>query len=152
MKTPLALVLILTALLLSACSGPSSTRSKNPDDAKSTDEPAAGTQSGRKVGEWEILRSELRRHVKRGAGYLLSKVRVRAAFHKSRFFGWRVLSYRGPGKKVQIGDIVTRINGKPIERDYQFIAVWNDLAKHDTLVVKLVRGGKPMVLRYKIGD
>lgn len=144
--------LILAVMLLSACSSPSSTNNRKPGDPRSTKETARAGSSGRQVGEGEILRSELRRHLKRGAGEFISRVGVRAEFRRNRFFGWRVVSYRGPGKKIRAGDIITRVNNKPIERPNQFMAVWNMMSKSDSLVVKLVRNRKPMVLRYKIVD
>lgn len=153
MKT--TILTLAAAILLAACSDPSSDarKPKGPEAAADVkDVEDDGDAPARKVGEWEILRAQLKRHVKRGGGEFLSKVRVRATFLRNRFYGWKVISYRGPGKKVRRGDIILRVNDKPIERDYQFLAVWNGLAKRDTLVVKLVRGGKPMVLRYKIVD
>ena len=144
-------ILILVVMLSSACSEPSS-RSTKPADPRSTPGEEHAGPAGRNVGEWEILRSELRRHMKRGAGVFISKVRVRAEFVRNRFFGWRVISYAGPGKKIQIGDIITSVNDKSLERPNQFMAVWNRLARKDSLVVKLVRQGKPMELRYKIVD
>lgn len=82
----------------------------------------------------------------------MSKVRVRAAFRKNRFYGWRITAYGGPGSKIRRGDIVISINHKPIERPGQFMAVWNQLAREKQLVVQLVRQGKPLELRYKIVD
>ncbi len=150
MKT--TLLMVAAAALLAACSGPSS-KTRKPRGAKAAGDARQDADApDRKVGEWVILRSVLKRHVKRGAGEFISKVRVRAAFQRNRFYGWKVISYRGPGKKVRRGDVILRVNDKSIERPNEFMAVWNGMAKRDTLVVKLVRGGKPMELRYKIVD
>lgn len=142
---------LMLAVMLGGCSGPSSTGSKDPS-GPATGAPGGQGPDGRRVGEWEILRSVLRRHIDRGAGEFNSKLRVRAAFMRNRFYGWKVLSYRGPGKKIRSGDIITSINDKSIERPNQCMAIWNSLARSNHLVVKLVRQGKPMVLRYTIVD
>lgn len=100
-------------------------------------------------GNQAIRRSALLRLQREGAQSFIQKVRVRPAFRHGRFHGWRVVAYRGPGTLLT-GDVVTRINGRPIERPEQFMGVWETLASTNKLVVELVRGGKALVYRLPI--
>jgi len=98
-----------------------------------------------------IRRSELQRYVRQGAQSFIQLVRVRATFRHGRFFGWRIQSYAGPGP-VQPGDVVTRVNMKPLERPDQFMKVWEQMGNESELVVELWRQGQPLTLRYPIVD
>ncbi len=98
-----------------------------------------------------ISRQVLKRVIGLGAQQFIRLIRVRAAFRGGRFFGWRVNAYNGPGP-IKPGDIVLKVNGRPIERPKQFMAVWNNLGKATEIVVALQRGGKLRTLRYPIID
>lgn len=100
-------------------------------------------------GHQAIRRSALLHLQRLGAQSFIQKVRVRPAFRHGRFHGWRVVAYRGPGTLLT-GDVVTRINGRPIERPEQFMGVWEGLASSDKLVVELIRAGKSLVYRLPI--
>jgi type II secretory pathway component PulC len=98
-----------------------------------------------------IQRSELRQVLKQGAQAFIQRVQVRPAFRAGRFFGWRVIAYRGPGP-VRPGDIVRRINGKGLERPEQFMRAWEGLGRSSQLVLEMVRRGRRLVLRWSIVD
>jgi S1-C subfamily serine protease len=98
-----------------------------------------------------IHRSELRRFIKLGPQRFIRQVSVRPAFHRKKFFGWRIISYRGPGA-IRPGDVVMRVNGGLVERPDQFMAVWDTLERRKDLVVDLVREGRTITLRYPIVD
>jgi hypothetical protein len=96
-----------------------------------------------------IRRSELLWVHRQGAQQFIQQVRVRPSFRRGRFFGWRILAYRGPGP-IESGDVVRRVNGRPIERPEQFMGVWEKLPGATELVVELWRRGRPVKLRYPI--
>ena len=98
-----------------------------------------------------IARKELERFLVQGAQWFIQLVRVRPAFRHGRFFGWRILAYHGPGP-IHTGDIVKQVNGRPVERPEQFMAVWQHLGRASELVVALHRDGKATTLRYPIID
>ena len=50
------------------------------------------------------------------------------------------------------GDTVTRINGKPIERPEQAVAVWEELRTASDLVVDYRRDGERLALHFTIVD
>lgn len=99
-----------------------------------------------------IRRAEFNAVLARGPQAFIRKIRVRPALRRGRrFYGWRVVSYDGPGP-IRPGDIVTRVNGRPVERPDQFMNVWRDLARADKLEVRLIRDGKLEVLTFPIVD
>jgi len=98
-----------------------------------------------------IQRAELDGYLKRGPQQFIQLVQVRPTFRRGRFFGWRVVEYRGPGP-IRPGDIVVRINGRSMERPAQFMSVWNRLARETEVVVSLVRENRPVTLRFPIVD
>ncbi|MFH1130016.1 MAG: hypothetical protein V1754_01695, partial [Pseudomonadota bacterium] len=98
-----------------------------------------------------ISRSDLKLFLQRGAQSFISLVDVRPAFNQRKFFGWRIVGYRGPGN-IRLGDIVISVNNKPIERPDQFMAVWNGLATDKELVIDLSRDGKRISMHYSIVD
>jgi S1-C subfamily serine protease len=105
------------------------------------------TKDGRKA----LKRKALLALQKEGAQAFIRRVNVRPAFHRGKFHGWRVLTYSGPGH-LQSGDIVSKINGRSIERPAQFMAVWQSMASGERFIVDLVRGGKPLTISYPIVD
>lgn len=96
-----------------------------------------------------IRRSELLFIHRLGPQEFIQQLQVRPAFRRGRFFGWRIVAYSGPGP-VRGGDVVTQINGKPIERPDQFMTVWEKLPAAQELVVQMWRGGREVTLRYPI--
>lgn len=98
-----------------------------------------------------IQRRELMTYFRRGAQEFIQTVQVRPAFRRGRFLGWRILGYQGPGP-VHRGDIVMRVNGQGLERPEEFMTAWNGLPSRATLIIEMLRGAKPLVLRYQIVD
>jgi type II secretory pathway component PulC len=96
-----------------------------------------------------IRRSELLWVHRQGPQQFIQQVRVKPSFRRGRFFGWRIVAYKGPGP-VHSGDVIRRINGKPIERPEQFMAVWDNLLAQQELVVEMQRAGHAVTLRYPI--
>jgi len=110
-----------------------------------------------RVSRGVLSRADLLPVLDQGLGRFLQNVRTEPAFHKGAFVGFRIVSFF-PGEPafasldLRPGDTVTRINGKPIERPEQAVAVWEELRTAPDLVVKYRRDGKPLSLRFKIVD
>ena len=104
-----------------------------------------------------ISRDELLPVLDGGLGRFLQNVKTEPAFHKGSFVGFRIVSLF-PGEPafasldLRAGDTVTRINGKPIERPEQAVAVWETLRTASNLVVEYQRGGEKHALRFTIVD
>jgi S1-C subfamily serine protease len=57
-------------------------------------------------------------------------------------------SWRDSG--VQQGDVITRLNGQPIERPEQAMVAFDSLRVASEVAVEIVRDGQPMRLRYRV--
>ena len=104
-----------------------------------------------------IRRAELAKVLDASPGYFLQHVQTEPRFAHGRFHGWRVVSFfpgdtRFAGVDLQAGDVVTRVNGKPIEQPDQFMTVWTELRTSKELVVDVERAGAPRTLRWTIAD
>jgi hypothetical protein len=114
-------------------------------------------QPYRRVSEGVIARTELLPVLDDGLGRFLQNVQTEPAFHKGAFVGFRIVSLF-PGEPafasldLRPGDTVTRINGKPIERPEQAIAVWEELRTASDLIVDYQRDGEAHALRFAIVD
>ena len=104
-----------------------------------------------------IRRAELAKVLDASPGTFLQHVQTEPRFAHGRFHGWRVVSFypgdaRFAGVDLQAGDVVTRVNGKPIEQPDQFMAVWTELRTSKELIVDVERGGAARILRWTIAD
>jgi type II secretory pathway component PulC len=104
-----------------------------------------------------IDRGELEAVLQQSPGYFLQHVETKPQFRAGRFYGWRLVSFfpgdpRFAGIELQAGDVVTRVNGRPIEQPDQFMAVWTALRSSSELVVDVERDGAPRRLRWQIRD
>jgi len=110
-----------------------------------------------RVSTGVIARAELLPVLDEGLGRFLQNVQTEPSFHKGAFVGFRIVSLF-PGEPafasldLRPGDTVTRINGKPIERPEQAIAVWEELRTASDLVVDYQRDGEAHALRFAIVD
>ena len=104
-----------------------------------------------------IHRAELERVLAQSPGTFLSHVDPAPTFHEHTFSGWRINSFfpgdpRFSGVDLRTGDIVTRINGRPIEQPEQFIKVWENARYRRDLTVEIVRDGVAYTLSWTIAD
>ena len=91
-----------------------------------------------------------------GLGRFLRRVQVEAVVVDGRFQGFRIVSLAPPewwqDVDLRPGDVVTSVNGMPIERETQAYDAFIALRKADALSVSFTRGGAPMKLVYAIVD
>jgi len=101
-----------------------------------------------------ISRAAIVRVVDAGLGQWLAGVEVEPAVLKGRFRGWTVRRLHTDDCTRQVdvlpGDLVLRVNGRSIERPEQASEVWASLKTASSLVVELVRGGKPRTITLPI--
>jgi S1-C subfamily serine protease len=118
--------------------------------------PSAAVCEGR-VGTDGIRRSSLKRTVDAGLGRWLQTVSVDRLLVRGRFKGWIIRSLSADdgcytGVDLRVGDVVTRVNGRPVERPEEALVVWTALPTSAELVVDLVRDGQPRTVRFGIVD
>lgn len=89
-----------------------------------------------------------------GLGKFLQRAELRPQLHEGTFVGFRVLELRPPawwqGVDLVPGDVITRVNGMPIEQPTEAHAAFESLRKSDKLVVSYVREGEARELTYSI--
>jgi len=161
--------IFLVSVFLAACATtqqPAATKgAESAGDAVSdehTDPDKADKQSKKMQPQSQLLpgtipRTELAKVLDASPGYFLQHVQTEPRFAKGRFHGWRLVSFfpgdtRFAGVDLQAGDVVTRVNGKPIEQPDQFMTVWTELRGAKELVVDVERAGAPRTLRWTIAD
>lgn len=103
-----------------------------------------------------LYRDEVTQVVDAGLGYFLQHVEVDAQLEHGTFRGFRILSLAPPdywhGVDLKPGDVVTQVNGMPIERPVEAHQAFSALKTADQLVVSYLRAGQPRQLTYHIKD
>lgn len=101
-----------------------------------------------------LWREDVIATVDRGLGYFLQYVEVEPSAPGGRFEGFRIVSLYPPDMwrrvELQPGDVVTRVNGMPIERDTQAYEAFQSLKSADALSVTYLRAGQQRQLVYRI--
>lgn len=89
-----------------------------------------------------------------GLGRFLQRVDVEAALDNGQFRGFRIVSLQPPefwrGVDLEPGDVVTSVNGMPIERETQAYDAFTSLKQAKKLEVSYLRGGRERKLVYSI--
>jgi hypothetical protein len=89
-----------------------------------------------------------------GLGRFLGFVTIEPRLDGDTFVGWQVVELRPAdtwaGVDLLPGDVVTRINGRPVEREAQAFEVFSSLKRSNQLVVSYLRGEQPRELVWRI--
>jgi len=103
-----------------------------------------------------IWREDVNFTVDEGLGYFLQRVSVEPEIVGGKFQGFRIVDLQPPdfwkGVDLLPGDVVTQVNGMPIERDIDAYEAFQSLRAAPSLRVSLVRGGVKRELVYAIVD
>jgi type II secretory pathway component PulC len=101
-----------------------------------------------------LERAQVNAVVSQGLGRFLQKVDVEPSFAGGRFQGFRIVALRPAefwqGVNLKPGDVVTQVNGLPIERETQAYDAFQSLRAAPELRVDYLRAGEPRVLLYPI--
>lgn len=145
----LALGLVLMSLSLVGCGGARASSSA-PEPAVAAEAPPSPL-----IREGTIPRAELDAVLELGVGRFLQRVTTTPHVEGGSFVGHRLVELNDPifaGVDLQPGDTLLRVNGMPLERPEQAVAVWNALRVASELTLDLLRDGEPRQLRYAIDD
>jgi S1-C subfamily serine protease len=103
-----------------------------------------------------LFRKDVSETVDEGLGYFLQRVSVDPSIVDGKFKGFRIVELRPAeywqGVDLKPGDVVTQVNGMPIERDIDAYQAFEALRGASELRVSFVRGGAPRELVYAIVD
>jgi type II secretion system protein C len=104
-----------------------------------------------------VRRSDVRASLKEGLGAFLQKVELdvdRPVFKDGKFFGFRILALKDAsffrGVDLRPGDVVSKVNGFPVEKPEQAIQAFQSLEVASEIRVEYERGGAPRELRVEI--
>ena len=102
-----------------------------------------------------LHRSGIKQTIAKGLGYFLQNVTVEdyPAMRNNKFYGWKIRTVSAEwGVDLRPGDVVTRVNGMPIEHPEEADAAMRSLEKAAALKVDFEREGKPQTLELPIKD
>ena len=123
--------------------------------AAKTAPPAASTPT---APTHTVSRSAVRAVVSEGLGMFLRRITLddQPVFVGGKFHGFRIAALRDPqfwsGVDLKPGDVVTSVNGFPIERPDQAETAFESLEVASELRVAVEREGQPRELVYPIVD
>lgn len=103
----------------------------------------------------QLARKEVVAVLDAGPAVFLKEVRIEAHLVRRKFAGWKVVSlgrYAVPGVDLQPGDVVVRVNGRPLERPEQLRTAWDSLRTAPDLTIEYLRGYESRILRFPITD
>ncbi len=103
-----------------------------------------------------VERKDVLRFVDAGFPNFLQMVEVEPSLENGQFRGWRIVSLRPPefwqGVDLKPGDVVTSVNGMPIERETEAFDAFQAMRNASRISVSYVRAGKPRTLELRVTD
>jgi hypothetical protein len=101
-----------------------------------------------------LWRDQVLNTVDHGLGAFLGHVEVEPSLDNGHFTGFRIVrlvpAAYWEGVALEPGDVVTLVNGMPIERETEAYNAFESLRTAPELKVSLLRAGKPRELVFKI--
>jgi len=158
MRSPvplLRLLPLLVALATAACGGGLPPPPTPPAAVAAGGRPTTPTVPAASRG---LQRSAIRAIIAQGLGTFLQRVEVddRPVVVGGKFHGFRIAALRDAafwsGVDLRPGDVVTSVNGFPIERPEQAQTAFDSLGVASELRVAYERDGQPRELAYAIVD
>ena len=118
--------------------------------------PVAAAPARAQPPQGALFRSDVNALIERGFPDFLQHVDVEPRLVDGQFRGWSIVNLAPSdfwsGVDLKPGDIVTRVNDLPIERETEAFDAFESLKQSDALRVAFQRGGQNHVLEYKIVD
>jgi type II secretion system protein C len=151
---PLAPWFLCVGLTLCACGGSSAALGPSTTAAAT----APKTLAPPPLGDHAVTRSAVRAAIADGLGVFLQRVDIddQPVMTGGKFHGFRIAGLRDPdfwaGVDLKAGDVVTAVNGMPIERPEQAQTALESLEAAKELRVAYDRDGQPHELVYAIVD
>ena len=143
----------LLAVVLAACGGGGGAR---PEPTRAP-QPSASADVRPPPRPGRLWRRDVMSTLSRGLGDFLTRIELEPVLSGGKFRGWRVVNLRPgdpmwQGVDLAPGDVITMVNGRPIERPEQALAAFQSLAVAKELRVAYERNGAPRELVYPIDD
>lgn len=141
--------------LLSAANAPTTAADPPPSLARPARAEAVVPSCEARRGRDGLRRTAVLRTLDGGLGNWLRNVDIDPKLEHGRFRGWIIRTLPGDDAcyadlDLRAGDVVTRVNGHPVERPEEASDVWDALRTSSALVIDFTRAGQPHTLRFKI--
>ena len=139
------LCLFLVLVVLSSCGGAKT--------EGATSAPPADEQAVAPAPETELHRAALDELLARGPAYTLAMVQIDSAKADGKFVGFTIVSFRTELPAyldLEPGDVVTKVNGLPIETPDQFFAVFEALKTATEVRFDVLREGKAQAITVPV--
>lgn len=102
----------------------------------------------------KLYREDVMAQLDAGLGDFLQKVEVEPRLEQGSFVGWTILGLypedAWQGVDLAPGDVVTRVNGRPIERETDAFDAFQATRGASFLSVSFLRGGEARTLELQI--
>lgn len=106
------------------------------------------------VATGTLQRADVERVVDAGLGRFLGNVVIEPSLSAGKFTGWSIVGLEPAdlwgGVDLQPGDVVTKINGMPIEREVQAFDAFQAVRQAPVLEISYLRKNQPRTLRFTI--
>jgi len=105
--------------------------------------------------EFTIGRAALDEILSAGPAGVLASVQTDSVVDDGRFVGFRIVSFRvevDPCLDLREEDVLTRVNGRVIERPEHYFEVFEALRSAKEIRFDLIRDGEPMTLTYPVTE
>jgi S1-C subfamily serine protease len=152
------MIILAAAVALFAGCGGGAAETTPPERAEAPPpEPAPEERPPPPAVEGEIARAELDAVLDAGLGRFLQGVITEPHLEDGHFVGFRLVSLYPDDERMRAvdlvpGDVITSVNGQPIERPEQALRVWSSLRVASELLVDYRREGEERQLRFAIVD
>jgi type II secretory pathway component PulC len=159
MRTPLDVArtaLVVLPLAVGSCAGKAP--ASRAVEAPVAQAPAPAPESPADATTRSVTRSAVHAIVSQGLGMFLRRVDLddQPVFVGGKFHGFRIAALRDAqfwsGVDIKPGDVVTSVNGFPIEHPEQALTAFDSLEVASELRVAFERGGERRELVYAIVD
>jgi type II secretory pathway component PulC len=157
MRSARAHVALLAALAACGGSKPPAHAEPSPAGSSLAAQPAPPASAPVPARPGRLSRGEVVATLSRGLGDFLTRVQIEPLLAGGKFRGWRIVQLRQgdlmwTGVDLAPGDVVTAVNGRPIERPEQALSAFQSLAVSSELRVTYERNGARRELVYPIDD
>lgn len=129
-------------------------RAPTPPPASASTTTAAAPK--RPVPAGHLRREDVMDALSGGPGAFLAKIDVEPVLDRdNKFRGWRIVEIRDPNlqsEHLAVGDVITAVNGRRIEREGEFYEAFMAMAFARELKVTSTRGGAPRGFVLPIDD